>query len=78
MATMGGAKAVGLQDIIGSFEIGKQFDVQLIDLLTRQINYHYHSHNHNHNHNHNHTIPTISDNSSKLIFSIGNTLLIKI
>lgn len=74
MATMGGAKAVGLQDIIGSFEIGKQFDVQLIDLLTRQINSHYHSHNHSHNHNHNHnhnynynyTIPTVSDNSSRI------------
>ncbi|RCK65371.1 putative guanine deaminase [Candida viswanathii] len=32
MATMGGAIAVGLQDSIGSFEIGKKFDTQLIDL----------------------------------------------
>lgn len=32
MSTMGGAIAVGLNDKIGSFEIGKKFDTQLIDL----------------------------------------------
>ncbi|KAG5418002.1 hypothetical protein I9W82_004331 [Candida metapsilosis] len=34
MSTMGGAKAVGLQDQIGSFAKGKKFDCQLIDLTT--------------------------------------------
>lgn len=32
MATQGGAIAVGLADKIGSFEMGKKFDAQLIDL----------------------------------------------
>ncbi|KAG7660604.1 uncharacterized protein J8A68_005870 [[Candida] subhashii] len=32
MATLGGAKAVGLEHMIGTFEIGKKFDAQLIDL----------------------------------------------
>lgn len=32
LATQGGAKLVGLNDKIGSFEIGKQWDVQLVDL----------------------------------------------
>ncbi|KAI3405118.2 hypothetical protein KGF56_002074 [Candida oxycetoniae] len=32
MATMGGARAVGLKNMVGSFEIGKTFDAQLIDL----------------------------------------------
>lgn len=32
MATQAGANAVGLSDKIGSFELGKAFDVQLIDL----------------------------------------------
>lgn len=32
MATLGGAKAVGLGESIGSFEIGKKWDAQLIDL----------------------------------------------
>ncbi|CAI5760220.1 unnamed protein product [Candida verbasci] len=31
MATMGGAKAVGLDKLVGSFEVGKKFDAQLID-----------------------------------------------
>ncbi|KAI5959713.1 uncharacterized protein KGF55_004945 [Candida pseudojiufengensis] len=38
MATMGGAKAVGLQDKIGSFDIGKKFDAQLIDLSSKNSN----------------------------------------
>lgn len=32
MATMGGAKAVGLSDKVGSFAVGKKFDAQLLDL----------------------------------------------
>ncbi|CAH2350034.1 probable guanine deaminase [[Candida] railenensis] len=32
MATLGGAKAVGLSDMVGSFEVGKKWDAQLIDL----------------------------------------------
>lgn len=38
MATMGGAKAIGFQDILGSFEIGKKFDTQLIDLNFKNSN----------------------------------------
>ncbi|EGW30153.1 uncharacterized protein SPAPADRAFT_63761 [Spathaspora passalidarum NRRL Y-27907] len=38
MSTMGGAKAVGLPDMIGSFELGKKFDVQLIDLTIEESN----------------------------------------
>ncbi|RLV92519.1 hypothetical protein JA1_003125 [Spathaspora sp. JA1] len=38
MSTMGGAKAMGLQDMIGSFEMGKKFDVQLIDLSIHTSN----------------------------------------
>ncbi|KAI5956072.1 hypothetical protein KGF57_003558 [Candida theae] len=34
MSTMGGARAVGLQDQIGSFVKGKKFDCQLIDLTS--------------------------------------------
>jgi len=37
MSTMGGAKAVGLQDQIGSFEKGKKFDCQLIDLTSSRV-----------------------------------------
>ncbi|CAK9442125.1 uncharacterized protein LODBEIA_P58680 [Lodderomyces beijingensis] len=32
MATMGGARAVGLANLVGSFAVGKRFDAQLIDL----------------------------------------------
>lgn len=32
LGTMGGAKVLNLQDQIGSFEVGKQFDAQLINL----------------------------------------------
>lgn len=32
LATLGGAKAVGLEDRVGSFEVGKEFDAQLIHL----------------------------------------------
>lgn len=32
MATQGGAKAVGLPDMLGTFDKGKKFDAQLIDL----------------------------------------------
>lgn len=32
MATQGGARAVGLANQIGSFEVGKRFDAQMIDL----------------------------------------------
>lgn len=32
MATQGGAKAVGMPDIIGTFDIGKKFDAQLINV----------------------------------------------
>lgn len=38
MATQGGAKAVGLSNQIGSFEIGKKFDAQLIDLNSYSTN----------------------------------------
>ncbi|KAI5949604.1 hypothetical protein KGF54_005482 [Candida jiufengensis] len=38
MSTMGGAKAVGLQDKIGSFKVGKKFDAQLIDLSSSGSN----------------------------------------
>lgn len=38
MATAGGAKACGLQENIGSFEVGKTFDVQLIDLDSHNSN----------------------------------------
>ncbi|GAB5371068.1 hypothetical protein AAMO2058_001547500 [Amorphochlora amoebiformis] len=34
MATLGGAAALGLQDKIGSFEVGKRFDAVLVDLET--------------------------------------------
>ncbi|KAH3901529.1 related to Probable guanine deaminase [Saccharomycodes ludwigii] len=34
IATMGGAKVLDLQDAIGSFDVGKQFDAQLVDLNT--------------------------------------------
>ena len=32
LATMSGAKSVGLENRVGSFEVGKEFDAQLIDL----------------------------------------------
>ena len=32
LATRGGAKVVGLQDKVGGFEVGKEFDAQLVDL----------------------------------------------
>jgi guanine deaminase len=32
LGTRGGAKVVGLQDVIGGFEVGKEFDVQLVGL----------------------------------------------
>lgn len=32
MSTLGGAKAVGLKDTVGTFAVGKRFDAQLIDL----------------------------------------------
>lgn len=32
LATVAGAKSVGLNDVVGSFEVGKQFDAQLISL----------------------------------------------
>lgn len=35
MATQGGAKAIGMPDVLGSFEVGKKFDVQLIDLSSK-------------------------------------------
>ncbi|KAK6202534.1 uncharacterized protein RJT21DRAFT_118586 [Scheffersomyces amazonensis] len=35
MATQGGAKAVGMEDQLGSFDLGKKFDVQLIDLKSQ-------------------------------------------
>lgn len=35
MATKGGAKAVNLENTIGTFEIGKRFDAQLIDLESK-------------------------------------------
>ena len=38
MATQGGAEAVGLPNKIGSFEIGKKFDCQLIDLGSMNSN----------------------------------------
>ncbi|KAK6458408.1 guanine deaminase [Scheffersomyces xylosifermentans] len=38
MATQGGAKAVGMPDKLGSFELGKKFDVQLIDLDSKESN----------------------------------------
>ncbi|EMG47390.1 GUD1 Probable guanine deaminase [Candida maltosa Xu316] len=38
MATMGGAKAVGLKDLVGDFKVGKKFDAQLIDLTTSDSN----------------------------------------
>lgn len=34
LATRGGAKVVGLEDKIGGFEVGKEFDAQLIGLAT--------------------------------------------
>lgn len=38
MATMGGARAVGLGDTISTFDVGKRFDVQLIDLESTGLN----------------------------------------
>ncbi|KAK6460615.1 guanine deaminase [Scheffersomyces coipomensis] len=38
MATQGGAQAVGMADQIGTFELGKKFDVQLIDLKSEDSN----------------------------------------
>lgn len=38
MATKGGAIAVGLNEMIGTFDLGKKFDVQLIDLNSRGSN----------------------------------------
>ena len=32
LATLGGASLVGLEDKIGSFEVGKEFDALLVDL----------------------------------------------
>lgn len=38
MATQGGAKAVGLSDVIGSFDVGKKFDTQKINLESNGSN----------------------------------------
>lgn len=38
LATMGGAKVLNLSDKIGSFDVGKEFDAQLIDLSTKGSN----------------------------------------
>jgi guanine deaminase len=38
MATRGGAKAVGLGDTVGCFDVGKKFDAQLIDLSATNSN----------------------------------------
>lgn len=38
MATQAGAKAVGLESVIGSFEEGKRWDAQLIDLNSKTSN----------------------------------------
>ncbi|KAL3229266.1 putative guanine deaminase [Nakaseomyces bracarensis] len=38
LGTMGGASVIDLQDRIGSFEVGKQFDAQLINLSTADSN----------------------------------------
>ncbi|CCD26573.1 guanine deaminase NDAI_0H04000 [Naumovozyma dairenensis CBS 421] len=38
LATMGGARVLDMEDKLGSFEIGKQFDGQLIDLETESSN----------------------------------------
>lgn len=38
MATMGGARACGMADKLGSFQVGKQFDVQMIDLDVKDSN----------------------------------------
>lgn len=36
MATMGGAKVVGLGDQIGNFEVGKQFDAVIVDMRSER------------------------------------------
>lgn len=38
MATQGGAKAVGLENLVGLFKVGKRFDAQLINLETENPN----------------------------------------
>lgn len=38
LATMGGAKVLNLSNKIGSFDVGKEFDAQLIDLSTKGSN----------------------------------------
>lgn len=38
MATMGGAKAVGMGSLVGSFAVGKTFDAQLIDVDSHTSN----------------------------------------
>lgn len=40
LGTVGGAKALGIYDRVGSFEVGKQFDAQLIDLESQDSSVH--------------------------------------
>ncbi|ORX96401.1 guanine deaminase-like protein [Basidiobolus meristosporus CBS 931.73] len=44
LATLGGAKVMGLEDRIGNFVVGKQFDALLIDPSAPESNFHVYSH----------------------------------
>ena len=46
MATMGGAQALGMDDLIGSLEVGKRADVIVVDIDQPQLTPMYHPASH--------------------------------